>query len=171
MGISCHRLTPGTQPGFVLIAPHLCMQARQGDRIAEQVQPCGAVELFGPYVQRGTYSIGTHPLDRLGLTVARGGQRAGQGVLARIKAFVVPARLSYDLLLSRRWTSRVKAVEDHSANTLTIQGSDGIRHLVHGRTDVAPSTSQDNGVVSSFVGNGAGSGELLGLEDELAELT
>ena len=38
------------------------------------------------------------------------------GVLARIKAFVMPIQMSYNLLLSRRWTTRVKAVEDHVAS-------------------------------------------------------
>ena len=88
-----------------------------------------------------------------------------QGVVARVKAFVVPAKLSYDLLLSRRWTSRVKAMEEHSTNTLTIRGSDGIPRVVHGRPD--PSTEVDR--VSSIRGSGLGSGELLGLENEEAE--
>lgn len=39
----------------------------------------------------------------------------------------------YDLLLSKRWMYRVRAVEDHGAGTLTISGTDGLKRVVDGQ--------------------------------------
>jgi hypothetical protein len=54
------------------------------------------------------------------------------GVLARIKAYVMPIEMSFQLLLSRRWLSRVQAIEDHANNVLHIKGMDGVVHIVPG---------------------------------------
>lgn len=39
----------------------------------------------------------------------------------------------YDLLLSKRWMYRVRAIEDHGAGTLTISGTDGRKKIVNGQ--------------------------------------
>jgi hypothetical protein len=54
------------------------------------------------------------------------------GVLARVKAYVMPIEMSFLILLSRRWLSRVQAVEHHSRNVIYIKGSDGVVHSVLG---------------------------------------
>jgi hypothetical protein len=54
------------------------------------------------------------------------------GVLARVKAYVMPIEMSFLILLSRRWLSRVQAVEDHAKNIIYIKGSDGVVHSVFG---------------------------------------
>jgi len=54
------------------------------------------------------------------------------GVLARIKAYEVAVSQSYQLLLSRRWLRKVKAVEYHESRTLFIEGSDRVRRKVPG---------------------------------------
>ena len=54
------------------------------------------------------------------------------GVLARIKAYEVAVSQTYQLLLSRRWLKRVKAVEYHESRTLFIEGSDHVRRKVPG---------------------------------------
>lgn len=52
------------------------------------------------------------------------------GVLARIKAYEVAVSQTYQLLLSRRWLKRVRAVEYHDSRTLFIEGSDRVRRKV-----------------------------------------
>jgi hypothetical protein len=65
-----------------------------------------------------------------------------EGVVTRLKCYVVSAdSVSYDLLLSKRWLKQMKAKEDHSTNTLYIQGVDAIWREVHGRP--APRTDMD----------------------------
>ena len=54
------------------------------------------------------------------------------GVLSRIKAYEVAVSESYQLLLSRRWLKRVRAVEYHHSRLLYIEGSDKIRRKVSG---------------------------------------
>jgi len=54
------------------------------------------------------------------------------GVLARIKAYEVAVSQTYQLLLSRRWLKRVKAVEYDDSRTLFIEGSDRVRRKVPG---------------------------------------
>ena len=54
------------------------------------------------------------------------------GVLARIKAYEAAVSQTYQLLLSRRWLKRVKAVEYHDSRTLFIEGSDRVRRKVPG---------------------------------------
>ena len=54
------------------------------------------------------------------------------GVLARIKAYEVAVSQTYQLLLSRRWLKRVKAVEYHDSRTLFIEGSDRVQRKVPG---------------------------------------
>jgi hypothetical protein len=65
-----------------------------------------------------------------------------EGVVTRMKCYVVSAdSVSYDLLLSKRWLKQMKAKEDHSTNTLYIQGVDAIWREVHGKP--APRTDMD----------------------------
>lgn len=51
-----------------------------------------------------------------------------------VKAFVLSGGLVYDLLLSKRWMYRVRAVEDHGMGSFSIEGKDGVRRLVRGTT-------------------------------------
>ena len=55
------------------------------------------------------------------------------GVRALVKAFILGDGQVYDLLLSKRWMYRVRAVEDHGAGTLTISGTDGLKRVVDGQ--------------------------------------
>lgn len=54
------------------------------------------------------------------------------GVCAIVKAYILGQGLVYDLLLSRRWLKRVRAVENHEHDTITIYGRDGVPRIVHG---------------------------------------
>ena len=71
-----------------------------------------------------------------------------EGVMARIRAYIMPVKETYQILLSRRWLKRMRGVEDHSDNTLTIQGVDGIPRKVKGRPappadfEIIPATDQ-----------------------------
>ena len=68
--------------------------------------------------------------------------------MARIRAYIMPVKETYQILLSRRWLKRMRGVEDHSDNTLTIQGVDGIPRKVKGRPappadfEIIPATDQ-----------------------------
>ena len=55
------------------------------------------------------------------------------GVIARIKAYVVPVSVIYKVLLSRRWLKWVKGIEYHETNILYIEGKDGVRRKVKGK--------------------------------------
>ena len=55
------------------------------------------------------------------------------GVVARIKAYVVPVFVTYKVLLSRRWLKRVHCIEYHETNILHIEGMDRIRREVKGK--------------------------------------
>jgi len=55
------------------------------------------------------------------------------GVVARIKAYVVPVSVTYKMLLSRRWLKRVKGIEHHETNVLYIEGIDKVRRRVKGK--------------------------------------
>ena len=46
--------------------------------------------------------------------------------MARVRAYVMLVRVTYKILLSRRWLKRIKGVEHHATNTLIIQGIDGV---------------------------------------------
>ncbi|KAI9775935.1 MAG: hypothetical protein M1816_005661 [Peltula sp. TS41687] len=52
------------------------------------------------------------------------------GVLANVKAYVFGGSEMFDLLLSKKWMYRVRAVEDHGPKTLTVQGTDGKKYTV-----------------------------------------
>ena len=52
------------------------------------------------------------------------------GVVAVVRAFILGMGDIYDILLSKRWMRRVRAIEDHGENTLTIRGKDEIRRVV-----------------------------------------
>ena len=54
------------------------------------------------------------------------------GIVAVVRAFILGMGDIYDVLLSKRWMRRVRAIEDHGESTLIIQGKDGIRRLVQG---------------------------------------
>ena len=55
------------------------------------------------------------------------------GVVARIKAYVVPVSVTYQVLLSRRWLKRVKGIEYHATNVPYIEGTDGVKRKVVGK--------------------------------------
>lgn len=59
------------------------------------------------------------------------------GIVAVVRAFVLGRGGIYDLLLSKRWMKRVRAVEDHGNATLTIEGKDEVKRTVTG-TEVEP---------------------------------
>ena len=59
------------------------------------------------------------------------------GVIAVVRAFILGMGEIYDLLLSKRWMKRVRAVEDHGKATLTIEGKDKAKRSVTG-TEVEP---------------------------------
>lgn len=63
------------------------------------------------------------------------------GVKAVVKAFILGDGLVYGLLLSKRWMHRVRAIEDHGAATLTIEGTDAIKRVLTGV--MAESTSAE----------------------------
>ena len=65
------------------------------------------------------------------------------GVVARIKAYIVPVSVTYKILLSRRWLKRVRGIEYHEFNVLFIQGVDGIKCKVYGK----PASKQEVEVV------------------------
>ena len=56
-----------------------------------------------------------------------------EGVVARVRAYVMPVTVTYKILLSRRWLKRIKGVEHHATNTLIIQGIDSLLRKTKGR--------------------------------------
>ncbi|KAI9852295.1 MAG: hypothetical protein M1838_001183 [Thelocarpon superellum] len=52
------------------------------------------------------------------------------GVLAQVKAFLIGGNETFELLLSKKWMYRVRAVENHGAGTLSIQGTNGHQRTV-----------------------------------------
>ena len=54
------------------------------------------------------------------------------GILARIKAYEVTISQTYQLVLSRRWLRRVRAVEYHDTQMLFIERGDRVRRKVPG---------------------------------------
>ena len=65
------------------------------------------------------------------------------GVVARIKAYIVPVSVTYKVLLSRRWLKRVKGIEYHESNVLYIEGIDAVKRKVRGK----PASKQEIEVV------------------------
>ena len=65
------------------------------------------------------------------------------GVIARIKAYVVPVSVTYKVLLSRRWLKRVRGIEYHETNILHIEGKDRVRREIKGK----PATKDDLEIV------------------------
>lgn len=55
-----------------------------------------------------------------------------EGVVAVVRAFILGMGDIYDLLLSKRWIRRVRAIEDHGESTLIVRGKDGISRLIQG---------------------------------------
>jgi hypothetical protein len=55
------------------------------------------------------------------------------GVEAIVRAFILGMGNIYDLLLSKRWMKRVRAVEDHGQANMIIQGKNGIPRVAHGQ--------------------------------------
>ena len=84
-----------------------------------------------------------HPVHNLGMRLADDSLVAlenyvwldvnVEGVVARVRAYVMPVTVTYKILLSRRWLKRIKGVEHHATNTLIIQGVDGIQRSTKGR--------------------------------------
>ncbi len=64
--------------------PHLLVQTSEGHRVTEQRQALAIVEAGRADFQRVANTFLTQVLDRLRLTVTRGRQGAGQGVLLRV---------------------------------------------------------------------------------------
>ena len=60
------------------------------------------------------------------------------GIIARIKAYIVPVSVTYKVLLSRRWLKRVKGIEYHESNVLYIEGVDGVKRKVRGKPATQP---------------------------------
>jgi hypothetical protein len=89
-----------------------------------------------------------------------------EGVVCRIKAYVVPSSVSYDVLLSRQWLKRMKAREDHATNKLTVQGVDGIWREIFG----TPAERAFMEVVDTAQGVSALSIESLEAEEAVDEL-
>ena len=56
-----------------------------------------------------------------------------EGIVARIRAYIMPVKETYQILLSRRWLKRMRGIEDHRNNILVIRGTDGIPRGVKGR--------------------------------------
>lgn len=63
------------------------------------------------------------------------------GVEAVVRAFILGAGDIYDILLSKRWMRRVRAMEDHGQTSMTIEGKDSIKRVAHGT--VAKSTDME----------------------------
>lgn len=55
------------------------------------------------------------------------------GVEAYVRAFILGLGSIYDLLLSKRWMKRVKAIEDHGESTLIIKGTDSVSRVAYGK--------------------------------------
>lgn len=55
------------------------------------------------------------------------------GVFAMVKAFILGMGNVFDLLLSKRWMRRVRAVEDHGKASLIVEGKDGVQRVAHGK--------------------------------------
>ena len=65
------------------------------------------------------------------------------GVVARIKAYIVPVSVTYKILLSRRRLKRVRGIEYHESNILYIEGIDQVKRKVRGK----PAAKQEIEVV------------------------
>ena len=55
-----------------------------------------------------------------------------EGVVAKVRAYVMPVTVTYKIFLSRIWLKRMKGVERHATNTLIIQGIDGVKRSTKG---------------------------------------
>ncbi len=60
-----------------------------------------------------------------------------------MRAFILGAGDIYDLLLSKRWMHRVRAVENHHAATLTLEGKDGVKRTIRGREAESSEVGKD----------------------------
>jgi hypothetical protein len=89
-----------------------------------------------------------------------------EGVVCRIKAYVVPSSVSYEVLLSRRWLKRMRAKEDHATNQLNVQGVDGIWRVISS----TPAVREFMEVVDTSQGVSALSIESLEAEEAVDEL-
>ena len=85
------------------------------------------------------------------------------GIVAVVRAFILGMGDIYDILLSKRWMRRVRAIEDHGKGTLTVQGRDGIKRVVHG-------TEADSLEVDLVDGPSVDEWETALAEDEIAKL-
>ncbi len=82
-----------------------------------------------------------------------------------VRAFILGAEDIYDLLLFKRWMHRVRAVEDHHAATLTLEGKDGVKRTIRGRE------AEPSGVGKDIVGGpSVDEWETAIAEEELARL-
>ena len=91
-----------------------------------------------------------------------------EGVVARVRAYVMPVTVTYKILLSRRWLKRMKSVEQHVTNTLIIQGVDGIKRSTKGRP-APPAELEIAGLRNTNQKDEIQSTILAGDDDEYAE--
>lgn len=56
-----------------------------------------------------------------------------EGIVVEIRAYIMPVKETYQILLSRRWLKRMKGVEDHRNNMLLIEGVDRIPREARGQ--------------------------------------
>ena len=90
-----------------------------------------------------TLGLEKHPVQNLGMRLADDSlvplesyvwlDINVEGVVAKVRAYVMPVTVTYKILLSRRWLKRMKGVEHHATNTLIIQGVDGVKRSTKGR--------------------------------------
>ena len=96
-----------------------------------------------------------------------------EGIVARVRAFIMPVKETYQVLLSRRWLKRMKGVEDHRDNTLTIEVIDGIPRQVRGRPappayfEIVPDINESQ--VDTNIGDDNGDADQV-IDDLLQEL-
>jgi hypothetical protein len=88
------------------------------------------------------------------------------GVRAVIRAYVMGANQTFELLLSKNWMRRVRAIEDHGKQTLTIHSKAGTASTIR----AAEATSQVQELITDQAEGDGGEEEHLA-EDELAKLS
>jgi hypothetical protein len=88
------------------------------------------------------------------------------GVRAVIRAYVMGANQTFELLLSKSWMQRVRAIEDHGNKTLTIHSKNGTASTV-----VAAEATPHVHELITEASDPMGPGEEGLAEEELAKLT
>ena len=91
-----------------------------------------------------------------------------EGVVAKVRAYVMPVTVTYRILLSRRWLKRMKGVEHHATNTLIIQGIDGVKRSTKGRP-APPAELEIVGIRNTDLAGSLQRNIVTGDDDEYAE--